>query len=159
MSSKAMSLKARIRNLAKQNNITAQVLLQNYMFESFLDRLSKSEYKDKFVLKGGMLIAVIVGLDTRSTMDLDTTVCNLRLTEHSIREALNAICSIPMQGDVVFAVGDISPIRPDDIYGGLNVSLTATYDTIETPLSIDVSTGDVITPNLYCVGKLCSSAG
>ncbi|HEX2926089.1 MAG TPA: nucleotidyl transferase AbiEii/AbiGii toxin family protein [Ruminiclostridium sp.] len=147
MSSKAMSLKARIRNMAKQNNITAQVLLQNYMFESFLDRLSKSEYKDKFVLKGGMLIAAIVGLDTRSTMDLDTTICNLPLTEQSIREALNAICSIPMQDDVVFAVGDISPIRPDDIYGGFNVSLTATYDTIETPLSIDVSTGDVITPN------------
>jgi hypothetical protein len=66
-----------------------------------------------------MLIAAIVGLDTRSTMDLDTTVCNLPLTEHNIREALNAICSIHMRDDVVFAVGDISPIRPDDIYGWL----------------------------------------
>jgi len=73
MSSKATSLKAKIRNYAKSNNITAQVVLQNYMFERFLARLSSSEYRDKSVIKGGMLVAAIVGLDTRSTMDLDTT--------------------------------------------------------------------------------------
>ena len=72
MSSKAMSLKGRIKNYAKSNNIAAQVVLQNYMFERFLERLSVSEYSEKFVVKGGMLIAAIVGLDTRSTMDLDT---------------------------------------------------------------------------------------
>jgi hypothetical protein len=101
MSSKAMSLKARINNYAKDNSITAQVVLQNYMFERFLARLSESEYREKFVIKGGMLIAAIVGLDVRSTMDLDTTLKNLPLTE----------------------------------------------DRIVTPLSIDVSTGDVITPS------------
>jgi len=68
VSNKAMSLKAKIRNLAKKNNISAQVVLQNYMFERFLERVSKSEYKDKFILKGGMLVAAIVGLDSRSTM-------------------------------------------------------------------------------------------
>ena len=77
MSSKAMSLKAKIRNYAKKNNIAAQVVLQNYMFERFLARLSESEYKDKFVIKGGMLIAAIVGLDTQSTMDLDATLRGL----------------------------------------------------------------------------------
>lgn len=81
MSSKAMSLKAQIRNYAKSNNITAQVVLQNYMFERFLVRLSESDYNKKFVIKGGMLIAAIVGLDTRSTMDLDTTLKNLPLTD------------------------------------------------------------------------------
>ena len=64
MSSKAMSLKGRIKNYAKSNNINAQVVLQNYMFERFLNRLSVSEYKAKFVVKGGMLIAAIVGIDT-----------------------------------------------------------------------------------------------
>lgn len=94
MSSKAMSLKGRIRNYAKSNNIAAQVVLQNYMFECFLARLATSEYSEKFVIKGGMLIAAIVGLDTRSTMDLDTTLRNLPLTEEKIAEAINTICDI-----------------------------------------------------------------
>ena len=87
MSSKAMSLKGKIKNYAKSNNIVAQVVLQNYMFERFLTRLSESTYKGKFVVKGGMLIAAIVGLDTRSTMDLDTTLRNLPLTQEKIAEA------------------------------------------------------------------------
>lgn len=146
MSSKAMSLKGKIKNYAKHNNIAAQVVLQNYMFERFLSRLSVSEYNNKFVIKGGMLIAAIVGLDTRSTMDLDATLCNLSLTEEKITEAVNIICKIEMKDDVVFTVKSIAPIRKDDIYGGYSVRLDAIYDTIITPLSIDISTGDVITP-------------
>ena len=147
MSSKAMSLKGRIKNYAKSNNIAAQVVLQNYMFERFLARLSVSEYSEKFVVKGGMLIAAIVGLDTRSTMDLDTTLRNLPLTEEKITEAVETICKIDMKDDVIFTVKSIEPIRKDDIYGGYCVRLDAVYDTIVTPLSIDVSTGDVITPD------------
>lgn len=147
MSSKAMSLKGRIKNYAKSNNIAAQVVLQNYMFECFLARLSVSKYHEKFVVKGGMLIAAIVGLDTRSTMDLDTTIRNLPLTEEKISDAINTICEIDMKDDVVFTVKSIEPIRKDDIYGGYCVRLDAVYDTIITPLSIDVSTGDVITPD------------
>lgn len=146
MSAKAMSLKGRIKNYAKTNNIAAQVVLQNYMFECFLTRLSVSEYSEKFVVKGGILIAAIVGLDTRSTMDLDTTLRNLPLAEEKILEAINAICQIDMKDDVVFTVKSIEPIRKDDIYGGYCVRIDAAYDTIITPLSIDVSTGDVITP-------------
>ena len=146
MSSKAMSLKGKIKNYAKSNNIAAQVVLQNYMFECFLSRLSVSEYCDKFVIKGGMLIAAIVGLDTRSTMDLDTTLRNLPLTEEKITEAVNKICEIDRNDDVVFTVKSIAPIRKDDIYGGYCVRMDALYDTILTPLSIDISTGDVITP-------------
>ena len=147
MSSKAMSLKGRIKNYAMSNNIAAQVVLQNYMFECFLARLSVSEYHEKFVVKGGMLIAAIVGLDTRSTMDLDTTLRNLPLTEEKISDAINTICEIDMKDDVVFTVKSIEPIRKDDIYGGYCVRLDAVYDTIITPLSVDVSTGDVITPD------------
>lgn len=145
--SNAMSLKARIRNIAKQKNISAQVILQNYMFERLLVRLSESEYKEKFVLKGGMLVAAIVGLDNRATMDLDTTLKNLPLTPEAIRSALEQICSIPMDDDVTFEIGTISPIRDDDIYGGYRVMLNARFDTLLTPLSIDVSTGDAITPH------------
>ena len=147
MSSKAMSLKGKIKNYAKNNNIAAQVVLQNYMFECFLVRLARSVYSEKFVIKGGMLIAAIVGLDTRSTMDLDTTLRNLPLTEEKIAEAIDTICTIDIQDDVIFTVKSIEQIRKDDIYGGYCVRLDAKYDTIITPLSIDISTGDVITPD------------
>lgn len=145
--SKAMSLKAKIRNIAKQKNIPAQVILQNYMFERLLVRLSASEYKEKFVLKGGMLVAAIVGLDNRATMDMDTTLKNLPLTPEAIRSALEDICSIAFDDGVVYEISTISPIRKDDIYGGYRVMLNARFDIMLTPLSIDVSTGDVITPH------------
>ena len=144
--SNAMSLKAKIRNIAKQKNIPAQVIMQNYMFERLLVRLAKSEYKDKFVLKGGMLVAAIVGLDNRATMDLDTTLKNLPLTPDSIKNALIEITDISCDDEVTFEINSIAPIREDDIYGGYRVMVNAKYDTLVTPLSIDVSTGDAITP-------------
>ena len=145
--SRAMSLKTKIRNIAKQKSIPAQVILQNYMFERLLVRLAKSEYKNKFVLKGGMLVAAIVGLDNRATMDLDTTLKSLPLTPEAITGALQAVCAIESDDDVTFEVRTVMPIRDDDIYGGYRVMLNAKYDTIVTLLSIDVSTGDAITPN------------
>ena len=145
--SRAMSLKARIRNIAKQKNIPAQVILQNFMFERLLVRLSESSYKEKFVLKGGMLVAAIVGLDNRATMDLDTTLRNLPLTPEAIRSALEQICAVPMDDGVIFEIGSIFPIREDDIYGGYRVALNAKFDTLLTPMTIDVSTGDAITPH------------
>lgn len=144
--SKAMSLKAKIRNIAKLKNIPAQVVLQNYMFERLLVRLSVSEYKEKFVIKGGMLVAAIVGLDNRATMDMDTTLRNLPLTPDAISSALEQICGITFDDGVEFEIGAVSPIREDDIYGGYRVMLKAKLDTLLTPLSIDVSTGDVMTP-------------
>lgn len=145
--SNAMSLKAKIRNIARDKGIPAQVILQNFMFERLLVRLSKSNYRDKFVLKGGMLVAAIVGLDNRATMDLDTTLKNLPLTPETIEKALKSIISINLNDDVTFSIGTISSIREDDIYGGYRVMVNAIYDTILVPLSIDISTGDEITPN------------
>ena len=147
MSGKAMSLKAKIRNLARKKDMSAQVVLQNYMFERFLERLSKSKYKDKFILKGGILIAALVGIDNRATMDLDTTLKSLPLTPEAIKEALEQICSIEFHDGVSFEIGTILPIREDDIYGGYRVMLNAKFDTLLTQLSIDVSTGDAVTPH------------
>lgn len=145
--SNAMSLKAKIRNIAKQKNIPAQVILQNYMFERLLIRLSASAYKEKFVLKGGILVAAIVGLDNRATMDLDTTLRNLPLTPEAIRSAFESIIAISLDDGISFEIGTISPIREDDIYGGYRIALNARFDTLLTPMTIDVSTGDVITPH------------
>lgn len=146
MNAKAMSLKAKIKNLAKKKSVNAQVLLQNYMFERFLERLSLSDYMDRFVIKGGMLIAAIVGLDARSTMDIDATLRGLPLTEESVHKAIAAICSLSIQDETLLSVNSISPIRPDDVYGGYRVKITAVYDTIEAPFTVDISTGDAITP-------------
>lgn len=140
MSSKAMSLKARIKNYAKDKHIAAQVVLQNYMFERFLARLSQSEYRDKFVIKGGMLIASIVGLDIRSTMDLDTTLRGLPLTEEKVLEAVANIIRIDLEDEVTFETVSINTIRKDDNYGGFCVRINAIFDTMLIPLSINVKT-------------------
>lgn len=147
MTPKAMRLKGKIKNYAKKNNIAAQVVLQNYMFERFLERLSLSSYREKFVVKGGMLVAAIVGLDVRATMDLDTTLRNLPLTTEQIKIALYEICDLNLNDDVAFELQSVLPIRKDDIYGGYRARINAIYDMIVTPLSIDISTGDVITPS------------
>lgn len=146
MSSKSMSFKAKINNYAKKNHLPAQVVLQNVMFERFLERLSKSEYRDKFVIKGGMLISALVGLGTRATMDLDTTLRKLALTEEKVREAIEKICAVDLSDDISFRINSVAPIRKDDVYGGFRVKIEALFEDIVTPLSIDVSTGDVITP-------------
>jgi len=142
----AMSLKAKIRNIAKAKRISAQVVLQNYFFECFLDRLSRSEYREKFILKGGFLISAMAGLDTRSTMDMDATIRSWPLDEEHIKTAITAICSIPANDGIDFQIIGITFIREDDEYGGFRVSLNAIYEKINAPLSIDITTGDVITP-------------
>lgn len=146
MSGKGMSLKAKIRNFAEEKNISAQAVLQNYMFERFLERISKSRYKDNFIIKGGMLIASIVGIDNRSTMDMDATIKNYPMNKEALAVAMAELCNMDIGDGVHFAFMKIDPIRQDDLYGGYRVRLTADYDTIITPLLIDISKGDAITP-------------
>ena len=146
MSSKAMSLKAKIKNIAKSKDMSAQVVLQNYMFERLLERISKSEYKNKFILKGGMLIAAIIGIDNRATMDMDATIKGYPLNETSLAETIKDICSIDVDDDVIFSFIKVEPIREEDDYGGYRVSIQSVYETIIAPMQIDITTGDVITP-------------
>lgn len=146
MSRESMSLKANIRNLARKKDMSPQVVLQNYMFERFLERLSKSKYHDKFILKGGLLIAALVGIDNRSTMDMDATIKNYSINDESVTQAIKDICNVFIDDDVSFSFSGINSIRDEDVYGGYRVSIIAEFDTIITPLQIDISTGDVITP-------------
>lgn len=155
----AMSLRAKINNYAKEHGILAQVVLQNYMFECLLDRISRSKYVDNFVIKGGILVSSLVGLDVRSTMDMDTTLVHLSLTEEKIKEAVTEIIAVPSDDGVVFKFISVEHIRKDDVYGGFCLRLDAKYESIETPLSIDISTGDAITPGPmnYCYKRLFNS--
>lgn len=141
-----MQLKAYIKNKAKEKNISAQLVMQNYMLERLLERISLSEYKRNFILKGGFLISAIVGLDTRATMDLDTTIKGFTLTHESIRRIFDEICSVEVEDDVKFELVDISDVREGDDYPGIRVALKANYLPISVPLTVDVTTGDRITP-------------
>ena len=142
----AMQLKAYVKNLAKEKNISAQIVLQNYMLERLLERISISEYHDNFILKGGFLLAAMVGLDTRATMDMDATIKGLPVTEETISEMFGGICKIHIDDDINFGFSGIADIRKDDEYGGYRVSLSGNYPPMAVPLKIDITTGDKITP-------------
>ena len=142
----AMQLKAYVKNLAKEKNISAQIVLQNYMLERLLERISVSKYHDNFILKGGFLLAAMVGLDTRATMDMDATIKGLPVTKETISEMFAEICKIHIDDDINFEFSGIADIREDDEYGGYRVSLSGNYPPMAVPLKIDITTGDKITP-------------
>jgi len=142
----ARQLKDLIRSLSKKKSADAQILMRNYMMERFLERISLSEYKDRFILKGGMLVAAIVGLDARSTMDLDITVKGANVSVEDVENIISSILSVPIEDGVEFQVKRISEIMEEAEYPGVRVSMETTFDGVRTPLKIDISTGDVITP-------------
>lgn len=142
----AMQLKAIMKNLSKEKHISAQLLLQNYMMERLLERISQSKYKEFFIIKGGFLIAAMVGLDTRATMDIDATIKGYPVTEKTIKTMFEEICDIYIPDDIVFEFKHIGEIREGDEYTGYRVSVTANYAPMAVPLKLDITTGDVITP-------------
>lgn len=142
----AKSLIDESKNKAVQNNITVNEVLQNYMFERILERLSISEYKNNFILKGGVLLSSIMGIDTRTTMDMDTCLKGINLTEEQLYKVLKNILDTDVKDGVTFEIKNSKPIREDDEYGGLKYNILAKFDNIKVNLSIDIATGDVITP-------------
>lgn len=142
----AKQLKDLIRNLSKKKSADAQILMRNYMMERFLERISLSEYRDKFILKGGMLVAAMVGLDARSTMDLDATVKGINVNVDDVADLIAGIVSVPIDDGVTFRVNKVSEIMDEAEYPGIRVSMTTVFDGVVTPLKIDISTGDAITP-------------
>lgn len=142
----AMQLKAVIKNISKDKHISAQLVMQNYMLERLLERISVSKYHQNFILKGGFLIAAMVGLDTRATMDIDATIKEWPVNEESIKKMFLDICKIDVHDDVVFEFKKIGEIREGDEYTGYRVSLSANYPPMAVPLKLDITTGDKITP-------------
>jgi predicted nucleotidyltransferase component of viral defense system len=142
----AKSLMDKSRKLAANYNITANEVLQNYMFERILERLSISEYKSNFILKGGLLLSSIMGIDTRTTMDMDTCIKGINLTDEQLYKVLKEILNIDVGDNVSFEIKNSEPIREEDDYGGLRYNIIAKFDNIKVNLSIDIATGDLITP-------------
>lgn len=142
----AMQLKAVIKNISKDKHISAQLVMQNFMLERLLERISVSKYRQNFILKGGFLIAAMVGLDTRATMDMDATIKGWPVNEESIKNMFLDICKIDLQDDVTFEFKKIGEIREGDDYTGYRASLSANYPPMAVPLKLDITTGDKITP-------------
>lgn len=140
----ARQLKDLIRNLSKNKSADAQILLRNYMMERFLERISLSEYRDKFILKGGMLVAAMIGLDARSTMDIDATVKGATVGIEEVENMIASIISVPVDDGVEFRVKHISEIMDEAEYPGIRVSMETKFDGVITPLKIDISTGDAM---------------
>lgn len=145
--SRSMQLKARIKNLALKHHISAQAVLQNFMLERLLERISLSTHKDKFILKGGMLIASLVGIDSRTTMDMDTTLTGYPLSEETLHFALSNICNMQLSDDTIFILKSIESIRDDNEYGGFRAAIVGKYESMNIPLKLDITAGDVITPS------------
>ncbi|GDZ20589.1 abortive infection protein [Bifidobacteriaceae bacterium MCC01959] len=139
-------IKGAIRNISKKTGVNPNSLLQMCLFEGILEKLSKSKYSENFILKGGLLISSLIGVDMRSTMDMDTTLRGIPLNEVSITKILNEILAIEIDVDIEYKLIKLSPIRQEDVYEDFCASISCIFGKINATLNIDITTGDVITP-------------
>lgn len=139
-------LKGTIRSMAQKKNLRAQEVLQMFLFERILERLANSAYKSNFILKGGLLISSMIGIEERTTMDMDTTVRGIEMKEDEIIKAIKEILTVDVGDGIEFKYQRIEPIREDDAYNNFRVHLRAKYGKIDSPMKIDLTTGDIITP-------------
>ena len=146
MITSSAQLKGKLRNVANANNADARILMRMYMTERLLERIASSEYKNKFILKGGTLIASMVGVGERSTMDLDTTIRGKNVSINEIRAIMEILIRVDVGDGVTFQIKDVSEIMEGAEYSGIRVSMEALFDGTRTPIKVDVSTGDIITP-------------
>ncbi len=140
-------LKALIRNLSKEKSVQAEIILRNFMLERLLERISLSSFRDKFILKGGMLVAAMVGIDTRSTMDMDATIMGVPLSEGALEKAMEKILTCPVDDGVKMTLKGFEDIRDESEYPGIRVSIEAVLDKTRQVMKVDITTGDKITPH------------
>ena len=140
-------VKGKIKNIAKENRADARILMRIYMMERFLERVANSAYSEDFIIKGGILVTSMVGVAMRSTMDIDTTIRNFNLSEADAEKVVREICSVDLDDGVVFVVKEVSRIMDDMEYPGIRLALDAMLGEMVTPIKIDISTGDAITPS------------
>ncbi|VQM88594.1 abortive infection protein AbiGII [Streptococcus pneumoniae] len=145
MFSNANSFKAKIKNISKDKGIPAQQVQQHYLIEQVLKLISTSSYRDSFIVKGGYLIGQMIGLDKRTTMDLDVTLKGTEMSRENLIHIFEEILCSKTDG-FSFSVDKLEPIRQDDEYGGFSLKLNATFDTLKEVVFIDITTGDKITP-------------
>ena len=140
-------LKDLVRNMSKGDNAKAHLIIRTYAMERFLERLSLSAYKRNFILKGGMLVSAMVGHSNRTTLDIDASLKHLPLTIESARTMVEAITAFQLDDGMTFAIQSVTSIMDEDDYPGIRITLNAMLENMNTPLKLDFSTGDAITPH------------
>lgn len=139
-------IKGAIRNISKKTGVNANSLLQMCLFEGILEKISKSKYKNHIILKGGLLISSLIGVEMRSTLDMDTTIRGLPMNEENISKILHEILEITIDADIVYRLIKLERIRKEDLYEDFCATITCRYGKINANLNIDITTGDIITP-------------
>lgn len=143
-------LKAHIRNKSRSLNVNPNIILRNVIFDFFLEKLGKSKYADKFIIKGGFLVSAFTRIDARTTMDLDVTIKNLSIQKEKLTIYLNEILRIPTHDNLVMNLTGVEKINEGFEYPGLRASITVHIDGLREIMKIDITAGDVITPNEIC---------
>ena len=142
----AEQIKGAIRNISKEKGVNPNSLLQMCLFEGILEKLSKSKYRENFILKGGLLISSLIGVDVRSTMDMDTTIKGIPVNEETITRIINEILDIEIDLEISYKLIKLTPIRNADVYEDFSASIECKFGKFNARLNIDITTGDVITP-------------
>ena len=146
MSNSAQAVKDKLRNISKEKNIDFNSVMRFYVYDRFVERLSKSKYKDNFILKGGFYLSKLFGLDNRSTMDIDTAIRKTKISEENIIKMITEIINIDVDDNVKFGIEKTEPIRDEDEYGGLRITINFTLENMRDSFHIDIATGDPIHP-------------
>lgn len=146
MSNSAQSVKDKLKNISREKNVDFNSAMRFYMYDRFVERLSKSKYKDNFILKGGFYLSKLFGLDNRSTMDINTAIRKTEFTEENLIVMINEIISIDVGDNVKFKIEKTELIREEDEYGGLRITINFMLENIKDKFHIDLATGDPIYP-------------
>lgn len=142
----AIQLKAKVRNIANGDDAKAKALIRLFFMERFLERVSISKYRENFILKGGMLVSSLLGVEMRTTMDMDTTVKAIPLNLEDTKKIVEEICNIPVEDGVTFVITSVDTIMDDFDYSGVRIHIEARLERMRNTIKIDISTDDVITP-------------
>lgn len=145
-SNSSQAIKAKLRNISKEKNVDFNSLMRFYMYDRFVERLSKSKYRDNFILKGGFYLSNLFGINNRSTMDIDTAIRKAEFTEDNLIKMVTEIINIDVNDNVKFKFEKCMPIRDEDEYGGLRIVISFQLENIKDKFHIDLATGDPIFP-------------
>lgn len=146
MSNSIQAVKDKLRNVSREKNVDFNSVMRFYMYDRFIERLSKSKYKDNFILKGGFYLSKLFGLDNRSTMDIDTAIRKTNLSLENVTKMITEIINIDVNDNVKFEIEKIEPIRDEDEYGGLRITINFMLENMRDSFHIDIATGDPIHP-------------
>ena len=130
----AVSLKAKVRNISKGDSKKAQAMIRIFFMERFLERVSLSKYKSQFVIKGGMLVSSLIGVDLRTTMDIDTTVKALPLSKDKLEEIITEICNVPLEDSITFRIVDMETIMDEFDYPGIRIHMEGRLEKLRQPI-------------------------